>query len=698
MGSRSHRPRSRLLSVLTALTFVLAVLATVMVFAQDRIFDASSFATTIGSTTSEPAVNEYLADAMTDALIDQVPDLAIVGPVVDRVSAEVLRSDLASQVLEGATQAAHVAILSGREDSLVMDLSQLVVPVDDALSSLNPDFADVISDDVAELSVRVSAGEIAPGAVRLAEGLRSLTFVLVGLTVVGLLALVALESTVFRGLSRMGSVLGLVGLLLIVVRAVGSTVIGSYGRTETEADALAGVWNIVLGDLRSWGWVLILFGALLAGLGTAVAYHGRVADEVRERWQALIADDAPVAVRVGRTVVAFLAGVWALTHPTTAVATAVRALGFVALVFVVARLARAVGLADRLAALEADEAQVMQPASIGKRLAVPVLAIIGLGIGGVMLLSANDDASALGHPEACNGHIELCDRRFDEVTLATSHNAMSSTASDFYLPNHLSSMRAQLNHGVRGFMIDTVYGRRLSDGTIRTSIEAPDFSTLGEQAESLFEAVRRDQPDGADDEDGREVEAGYLCHSACEIGSIDATEELTLVRKWLDDHPREVVVFVVQDGTRPVDTAALFDDAGFADMIHTQAIGEPFPTLGEMVDSGQRVFIMVEENGEGVPWLHETLDFTQETPFSFASVDDFSCEENRGGPDAPLFIVNHFITLARPSNQTINDAEILGERVEQCAAERGQQPNLIAVDFIGEGDVMQVVDSINGVD
>lgn len=68
------------------------------------------------------------------------------------------------------------------------------------------------------------------------------------------------------------------------------------------------------------------------------------------------------------------------------------------------------------------------------------------------------------------------------------------------------------------------------------------------------------------------------------------------------------------------------------------------------------------------------------------------------GPDAPLFIVNHFITLARPSNQTINDAEILGERVEQCAAERGQQPNLIAVDFIGEGDVMQVVDSLNGVD
>ena len=45
-------------------------------------------------------------------------------------------------------------------------------------------------------------------------------------------------------------------------------------------------------------------------------------------------------------------------------------------------------------------------------------------------------------PAACNGHVDLCERRLDEVTLATSHNAMSSTASGFLLPNHLTTMRA----------------------------------------------------------------------------------------------------------------------------------------------------------------------------------------------------------------------------------------------------------------
>ena len=45
-----------------------------------------------------------------------------------------------------------------------------------------------------------------------------------------------------------------------------------------------------------------------------------------------------------------------------------------------------------------------------------------------------------------------------------------------------------------------------------------------------------------------------------------------------------------------------------------------------------------------------------------------------------------------------NNADVLGARAEQCAAVRGLQPNLLAVDFISEGDVMEVVDALNGVD
>ena len=38
----------------------------------------------------------------------------------------------------------------------------------------------------------------------------------------------------------------------------------------------------------------------------------------------------------------------------------------------------------------------------------------------------------------------------------------------------------------------------------------------------------------------------------------------------------------------------------------------------------------------------------QETPFLFLSPDDFSCAPNRGDPDAPLFLMNHWIQRIAP--------------------------------------------------
>jgi len=99
-----------------------------------------------------------------------------------------------------------------------------------------------------------------------------------------------------------------------------------------------------------------------------------------------------------------------------------------------------------------------------------------------------------------------------------------------------------------------------------------------------------------------------------------------------------------------------------------------------------------------VDWLHPAFTWSQETPFSFGSAEEFSCVPNRGRPDSPLFVVNHFITLAVPANQSINDFDVLVDRVRACEEERGQRANLIALDFIGQGDVMDVIDTLNGVD
>lgn len=689
--------RRQLLAAFTALSVLLALAATVMAFAQDRIFDADDFAVTVGSTLREPAVNDYMAEVLSAQLVDQVPNLAIGGPLLTDVTGSVLESDTAVAIVETSAQEAHEVFFTEAGDSVVLKLSDLAVSIQLALQSISPELAESVPDEVESLTVALSAGELTADTVRLAEQLRLATVLLLVLAAASMIALVVLESSLFRGFARLGLVLGFVGLFLIVLMAVGAVVLGSYGRNPLEQSALVAAWRVVLGDLVSWGWILVVVGALLSSLGWAAVNAGNVAGRAAGLIRRVLVDPTPDRRWIGpvRSMVLLAVAAWALFSPLSLVSAVARLAGFALAVFVLSDLLDRTGLAERLqaagsAALGDDDPLPLR--TVGSRLGLTALALVPLGIGAVVLLANNNDASALTDPEACNGHVELCDRRLDEVTMAAAHNSMSSTATGFYLPNHLAPMRAMLDQGVRGFMIDTVYGRSTDDGTVRTSLGLPDVDSLDDGARQAAEAVQARQ----DGDLGPEVP--YLCHGYCEIGAIDPAVELAVLRAWLDEHPREVVVLIVQDATEPDDTAAMFSNAGFDDLVLTQQLGDPLPTLGEMIESGQRVFVMVENNGDGYDWLHPAFEFSQETPFSFASAEEFSCEPNRGQADSPLFVVNHFITLATPGNQTINDFEPLLARAEQCRDERGLHPNLLSVDFVGEGDVMEVVDRLNGVD
>jgi len=55
----------------------------------------------------------------------------------------------------------------------------------------------------------------------------------------------------------------------------------------------------------------------------------------------------------------------------------------------------------------------------------------------------------------CNGHEELCDRAFDQVAYAMTHNAMSNAEAGWVLPNQNFGITRQLNDGIRGMMLDT---------------------------------------------------------------------------------------------------------------------------------------------------------------------------------------------------------------------------------------------------
>ncbi len=104
--------------------------------------------------------------------------------------------------------------------------------------------------------------------------------------------------------------------------------------------------------------------------------------------------------------------------------------------------------------------------------------------------------------------------------------------------------------------------------------------------------------------------------------------------------------------------------------------------------------LLAEDEAGGAPWYRLAYErILQETPFSFSRVSqltsrdgcDASCAENRGPPDAPLFLLNHWITndpLPRPSQATqVNALEPLLARARACERLRGRPVNLLAVDF-----------------
>src|SRR5690606_29778068 len=72
--------------------------------------------------------------------------------------------------------------------------------------------------------------------------------------------------------------------------------------------------------------------------------------------------------------------------------------------------------------------------------------------------SSEADTTAAGQP-ACNGHALLCDRRFDEVVLPTTHNSVAATEDGFspLNANHVQGVEAQLQAGVRGLLLDVTY-------------------------------------------------------------------------------------------------------------------------------------------------------------------------------------------------------------------------------------------------
>jgi hypothetical protein len=304
--------------------------------------------------------------------------------------------------------------------------------------------------------------------------------------------------------------------------------------------------------------------------------------------------------------------------------------------------------------------------------------------GAVALLAAGNPFDEEGSDaEACNGSALLCDRPLNRVAFAATHNSMSAAdQKGWTFTQQEKGVPDQLDAGIRGLLIDMYYGVQTRRGVQNVP--------LGKVDERLRPGAL-----------GRDV---YLCHALCGFGATRATDALRDVRDFLAAHSREVVVISIEDYVRPRDVARLFEESGLARYVWRRALGrERFPTLRAMVDQDRRVVVMMEHRAGHVRWLHPQFDLVQETPYTFRSprevAAESSCRSNRGSPDNPLFLLNNWVDTSpvpQPRNAAeVNSHDALLRRARTCGRLRERLPNLVAVDFFEQGDVVGVVRELN---
>jgi hypothetical protein len=324
----------------------------------------------------------------------------------------------------------------------------------------------------------------------------------------------------------------------------------------------------------------------------------------------------------------------------------------------------------------------------------------------VLLLLGDEGqtASESTSPNACNGHVELCNRPYDEVAFPASHNSMDAADQGWVLPEQPNGIVRQLDAGIRVFLIDSWYGQPTSrPGHVATAEgdkAAAEAELNAELGPDVVAAALRDRNATSQTPNG--AVRPYLCHGLCELGAVLWETEMTEVRTWVVAHPRDVITFFIQDEVTPTDTNAVFRAAGLLPYVHAQPLGQPWPTLGQLIDSGQRVVVFMENHGGGrrYPWLMQGFDYVQDTPYDNPRRTALSCSLERGSPDNSILLVNHWVdgpgSLVRDARKA-NAEKVLLPQMRECEQERGQLPNFVAVNYYNLGDLFPVVDELNGV-
>ena len=687
--------RRSLVAVVLGLLF--ANLAMISLWSWRTFADSQGFADVTTDMLEEPAVREVVAEQIITAIEPQEAVARVAAtarPALEVVVAELVASDRFQGVFHTGVRELHRAIVEGHRSRLLVNVDDATPLVRQSLEITNPELAQALPDDALDVLVGISQSTPLDTTMRVSSLAGWLIAPLAALAVVCFV--IAVRNAVDRRRALEVTGLGLVasGVAHFAVLSAGLQVAASVGETDGDRTALRAVYWSATSLLNVQAKVFITIGTVLAiaaayaGTGEIRSRLGSLRDTIRRRLQQR-------GWRAAASLAAIAVGLLAMRWPEATTSIAIRTAAFLGFV------AGAIGLLDVLGSVDWAREGSIPLQRTARRFAIGMTGAVA-AVTVTMLFGGLAFARALRSPSTdqpeisetgCNGSHELCDLTLAEVVLPGTHNAMAASADDFFGARQTAGVGAQLASGIRAFMLDLHYGVD-RDGYVRS-----DFGSRGDElAANQLNAVDRALTEGVEaflgaSSDERQV---YLCHLYCEAGATRAVDTFRVIDDFLRENPNEVIVLVLEDYVDAADAVDALKKSGLGRHALRWDPDDPLPTLRDMIQRRHNVLVLVENEGGAEPWYVRAYDAMEETPFSFDSRGDFSCEESRGVEGNPLFLVNHWVTTGDPVDAAVvNRSEVLRERVEECEEERERPPNIIAVDFYTQGDLLDVVAELN---
>ncbi|MEZ5074571.1 MAG: hypothetical protein R2691_07025 [Solirubrobacterales bacterium] len=711
-GRRSLRSRGASIA-LAVLGAAVGLIGGFLLYARQEIFTPDSLAERAKDALADERTRLAIAQPIVDGIVDSGSgELVNARPLVESIVVSALGTPPAKAAFAEAVRSIDAKLANRSPNTLLLNLTDATVIAAKALDALNPEVRKSLPREVNDVKAAILGSRITITPIRWVHEVDVLGVVLpfVALLLLALSVLVApIRRTAVQRAALAVAVAAVVGLIVLVA---GKALALAEIADPLIRDAASAAWGAVLGDLTWW---TVSLGLLALILAAAARFDDGEVDPLRPLTRAAeLARRHPRRPLFGvlRGVAIGLAGLLFVFEPTLSLQLAAVAAGawliYVAIVEVLAIIAPVVPAGESSAG--SRRLAPMRLAGAAAVVAGAVVVVLALGA------DKRSQARPPGPPEACNGYPQLCHKRIDQVTIPATHNSMSAAAEPgWFLPNQRYGITRQLDDGIRGLLIDAHWGIPRGRGAERSfGGVITDLAREDKTRQEVVDELGADTVQRAEDLVGRLAFGDephgdaqpYLCHVLCELGATKLDPALAKISGWLRTHPDELLVIVIEDYVDPAVIAQAIQRAGLVHYAYAPAHDTVPPTLGQLIERDKRLLIFAEDdNGDGeFPWYLSAFDWIQETPYTFNTVADItgrqSCRDNRGDPDNPLFQINNWIEKVPrdPALQgEINAFDVLDPRAETCRRVRGMEPNLIAVDYYNEGDVIGVAKALNGI-